>query len=76
MTDDNQVWFWGGYFYQEYHKYCIEGFNLLNEEKGIPQGKNIAEFGMGFSHDTVMVDEEEPMDVMDPRREIFKPSPS
>ena len=54
------MWFWGGYYYHEYKKLCIEGFNLLNEEEGLPKDKKIVDFGMGFAHDTVMVDEEEP----------------
>lgn len=60
ITEDNEVWFWGGYFYNEYKKGLIEGFNLLNEEEGIPKDKKIVEFGLGFAHDTVMVDEQEP----------------
>jgi hypothetical protein len=34
----------------------IEGFNLLNEEKGLPVGAPIISYGMGFCHDTVMVE--------------------
>jgi hypothetical protein len=55
------VWFWGGYFYENYLKMHIEGFNLLNEEEGLPKDKKIVEFGMGFAHDTVMVEEEAPI---------------
>ena len=59
-TDDGQFWFWGGYFYQNYHKLCIDGFNLLNEEEGIPKGAKIAEYGMGFAHESVLIDDEDP----------------
>jgi hypothetical protein len=57
FTEDGQVWFWGGYFYENYHKLCIVGFNLLNEEKGIPKDKKIIDFGLGFTHDTVLMDD-------------------
>lgn len=60
FTEDNQVWFWGGYFYNKYQKLCIDGFNKLNDEEGIPKDKKIVEFGMGFAHDTVLIEEEEP----------------
>mmetsp|Transcript_6257 Transcript_6257/g.5621 ORF Transcript_6257/g.5621 Transcript_6257/m.5621 type:complete len:134 (+) Transcript_6257:582-983(+) len=59
FLDDNQVWFWGGYLYQNHKRLFIDGFNLLNEEVGIPQDRKIEEFGMGFAHDTVMVEEKE-----------------
>jgi len=36
----------------------VEGFNLLNEEEGLV-GKKIVSYGMGFAHDTVMVEEAE-----------------
>jgi hypothetical protein len=39
---------------------CIDGFNLLNAEDGIPKDKKIIEYGMGFAHDTVMVEDEPP----------------
>jgi len=39
-------------------KQNIEGFNLLNEEEGIPKDLPIISYGMGFAHDTVMVEEE------------------
>jgi hypothetical protein len=55
------VWFWGGYFYNNYEKLCIEGFNLLNEEEGLPNDKKIIDFGMGFAHDTVLIEEEPPI---------------
>lgn len=61
ITEDDQVWFWGGYFYNNYQKLCIEGFNLLNEEEGIPKDKKIVDYGMGFAHDTVMIEEEDPI---------------
>ena len=39
-TEDGQVWFWGGFFYdcRDYFalKQRIEGYNLLNEEEGLP----------------------------------------
>lgn len=54
------MWFWGGYFYNKYQKLCIEGFNLLNEEEGLPKDKRIVEFGMGFAHDTVLIEDEAP----------------
>ena len=62
-TEDGQVWFWGGYFYDGRAKRSaglkkyIDGFNLLNEEKGIPPGKRIVSHGMGFAHDTVMIED-------------------
>ena len=65
MTEDGQVWFWGGFFYDKYQKMAIEGFNLLNEEKGLPKDKKIINFGMGFAHDAVMVEEEEPIQVLE-----------
>ncbi|TNV78494.1 hypothetical protein FGO68_gene9950 [Halteria grandinella] len=61
ITEDDQVWFWGGYYYNQYQKLCIEGFNLLNEEEGLPKDKKIVEYGMGFAHDTVMIEEESPV---------------
>ena len=61
QTVDGQVWFWGGYFYHNYEKLCIDGFNLLNEEDGIPKDKKIIDFGMGFAHDTVLIEEEPPV---------------
>ncbi len=60
FTEDDQVWFWGGYFYNKYDKLCIDGFNLLNEEKGLPKDKKIIEFGMGFAHDTVLIEDSPP----------------
>jgi hypothetical protein len=30
-----EVWFWGGYFYEGYHKLLIANFNLLQEEEGL-----------------------------------------
>ena len=54
------MWFWGGYFYNKYEKLCISGFNLLNEEEGLPKDKKIIEFGMGFAHDTVLLEERPP----------------
>ncbi|CDW73903.1 UNKNOWN [Stylonychia lemnae] len=60
ITEDNQVWFWGGYIYQNYQKLCIDDFNLLNEEEGIPKGKKIIDYGLGFAHDTVLIEEDEP----------------
>ena len=60
ITEDGEVWFWGGYFYEDHKKLLIEGFNLLNEEEGLPKDKKIISFGMGFAHDTVMVENEEP----------------
>ena len=39
---------------------CIDGFNLLNEEEGIPKDKTIIDYGLGFGHDLVMVEEEPP----------------
>jgi len=44
---------------------CIDGFNLLNEEVGLPQGKQIAAHGMGFCHDAVLIEEEAPRHVAD-----------
>jgi hypothetical protein len=66
FLDNNEVWFWGGYFYNNTKKLNIDGFNLLNEEKGLPSKegggcKEIAEYGMGFAHDTVMIEEEKPI---------------
>ena len=46
-------------------KQFIEGFNLLNEEEGIPKGVPIISYGMGFCHDTVMVEEEPSRIVME-----------
>lgn len=60
MTEEGEVWFWGGYLYQDNVKLCIDGFNLLNEEEGLPKGKKIVEYGMGFAHDTVLVENESP----------------
>lgn len=61
-TEDGQVWFWGGFFYdaRDYSqlKQVIEGFNLLNEEEGLPKEKKIVSYEMGFAHDTVVVEEE------------------
>ena len=63
MTEDGQVWFWGGYFYDGTSgraidlKQNIVGFNLLNEEEGVPKDKKILSYGMGFTHDTIMVEE-------------------
>jgi hypothetical protein len=57
FLDNGEIWFWGGFFYENYKKSCIDGFNLLNSEIGLPQDKEIVEFGMGFAHDTVMVEE-------------------
>jgi len=54
---NGEIWFWGGYFYKNYEKLCIDGFNLLNEEEGLPKDKEIVEFGMGFAHDTVLIEE-------------------
>jgi hypothetical protein len=39
-------------------KQNIEGFNLLNEEEGLPKGAKIVSYGMGFAHDTVMIENE------------------
>jgi hypothetical protein len=39
-------------------KQCIDGFNLLNEEEGLPPGAPIIQYGMGFGHDIVIVEEE------------------
>ena len=44
---------------------CIDGFNLLNEEEGLPVGKRIAAHGMGFCHDAVLIEEEAPYQVAD-----------
>ena len=44
ITEDGQVWFWGGFYYDENApsvKLQIDGFNLLNEEPGIPPGAKI-----------------------------------
>ena len=38
---------------------CIDGFNLLNEEEGLPKDKRIISHGMGFCHDAVMVEDED-----------------
>ena len=71
ITEDNQVWYWGGYVYdgrkRSSHglKNLIEGFNLLNEEEGIPLGKNIHTYGMGFAHDTVMFNEQEAIETIE-----------
>ena len=60
-TVDGQVWFWGGYFYDGRSlkskdlKQLIDGFNLLNEEAGIPKDATILSYGMGFAHDTVLL---------------------
>ena len=65
VTEDGQVWFWGGYFYDGRSrrasglKQNIDGFNLLNEEEGVPKDKKIVAYGMGFAHDIIMVEEEE-----------------
>lgn len=56
---NGEIWFWGGYFYEGYEKLLIVNFNLLQEEIGLPEGKKIIEFGMGFAHDTVLVEESE-----------------
>jgi len=53
---NGEIWFWGGFFYEGHHKLQIVDFNLLQEEPGLPEGKNIVHFGMGFAHDTVLVD--------------------
>jgi len=42
---------------------CIDGFNLLNEEVGLPKGKQIVAHGMGFCHDAVLVEDEAPLQV-------------
>ena len=39
-------------------KQCIDGFNLLNEEEGLPPGAPIIQYGMGFAHDVVIVEDE------------------
>lgn len=39
---------------------CIDGFNLLNEEEGVPRDKKIIDFGMGFAHDSILIEEEQP----------------
>ena len=59
-TQDGQIWFCGGYFYDGRHnssrklKQLIDGFNLLNEEEGL-RDQTVLHYGMGFAHDTVMV---------------------
>ena len=57
MRKNGEVWFWGGYFYRNNEKLYISGFNLLNEEDGIPKDKKILQHGMGFAHDTVLIEE-------------------
>jgi hypothetical protein len=70
VTEDGQIWFWGGYYYDgnkgsSQMKQQIEGFNLLNEEVGLPPGAPIVSYGMGFAHDTVVIEEEPSRIVID-----------
>lgn len=59
---NGEFWYWGGYFYRDYEKASIDGFNLLNEEEELAKelsksGREIISHGMGFSHDTVLLQE-------------------
>jgi hypothetical protein len=54
-----QVWYWGGYTFRDNKKLLIDGYNLLQEDIGIPKDKPLT-FGMGYLHDIVMVDDEKP----------------
>ena len=56
--ENGERWFWGGFFYKGVEKLYIDGFNLLNEEKGIPEGKAIVQHEMGFCHDSILIEEE------------------
>lgn len=60
--DNGESWYWGGYFYKDFEKASIYGFNLLNEEDGLSSvlsgsNKMIVSHGMGFAHDAVLVQE-------------------
>jgi len=55
-TSTGEHWFWGGYYYNKYDKLLLDGFNLLNEEEGL-KDKTILTHGMGFAHDTVLVED-------------------
>jgi len=35
--ENGEIWYWGGYFYGSGQKLLIDGFNLLNEEEGLPK---------------------------------------
>jgi hypothetical protein len=32
----------------------------LNEEEGIPKDKTLVDYGLGFAHDTVLIEEQPP----------------
>ena len=70
MRENGELWFWGGYFFEGYNKLYIDGFNLLNEEEGIPHDKPIIQHEMGFGHDTVMVEEAKSADVVEFKQEF------
>jgi hypothetical protein len=38
---DGRIYHWGGFFYENYYKLAIDGFNLLQDEKSIPNDVDI-----------------------------------
>ena len=63
FLENGEVWFWGGFFYRSNNRARIDGFNLLNEEDGIPNDHRIVDYCMGFGHETVMTEKND--DVLD-----------
>ena len=68
VKENGEFWFWGGYFFKGHNKVYIDGFNLLNEEEGIPD-KPIIQHGMGFGHDCVLIEEAESTEIVDLKHE-------
>lgn len=60
--ENGEIWYWGGYFYEGYEKLQIINFNLLQEDEGMPD-KPVVKLGLGFAHDTVLVEEKEALPI-------------
>ena len=61
ILENGEAYYWGGLAYDP--KYSLlrqprySGFNLMNDENGIPKNCKILKVGLGYFHDTVLIEE-------------------
>jgi alpha-tubulin suppressor-like RCC1 family protein len=60
LLENGKFYYWGGYSYNNGYllnsQPKFEGFNLFNNEIGIPENCKILDVGIGYLHDLLLID--------------------
>jgi alpha-tubulin suppressor-like RCC1 family protein len=59
MLENGKVLYWGGFSYHPKYKITslpkYNGFNIMNNEVGLPENCHILDLGIGFLHDILLI---------------------